>query len=338
MGKGHYERKALVATHPCAACGKLFKYEKAAAKCPKKCMKAQPVLVGSSLDVVALLEKMNSRILALESELKTERAARILADKRLEERFGRGTYTMRTKNVGVPKIGWGNFTQHDFLEGSRMMRAYLESEKMKIMSWHQVICGPWFQVNGARVVSLIKGCAVDRFDRPLRVRVNRKGAQREVSLDYAINTIFKTQWLPEWDEIYAIFGDTIVEDSIEQSYNRIRNFTMHQSSNKAKQFDSYKVRFEVLEQFAIYSLPKIWDTSKVSSDQRLKRSQESWDDLVKETQFWWTCEDPESLAENYDDFFKEFPLYGETLKEYFSLPTTNPDKKPRYIKAGGTHY
>ena len=113
---------------------------------------------------------------------------------------------------------------------------------------------------------------------------------------------------------------------------------MYQSSNKAKQFDSYKVRFEVLEQFAIYSLPKLYEPAKVTPEELFKRKQDSWDDMVRETQFWWTCEDPESLAENYDEFFQGFPLYGETLKEYFSLPTTNPDKKPRYIKAGGIHY
>jgi hypothetical protein len=251
----------------------------------------------------------------------------------------RGPYTVRDKTIGRPTLGWGNFSQGDFLEGCRKQ---LEAVKDN-PHWYignllfDLIPLAWYRQNGeAKVITVDEHVKKDSDGRPAKVNINRRGCVRTVTLDTAIKQIFKTQWLPEFAVIKEIaghkFNPSVSVEKMENQYNRIRTFTTYPvgTSHGDKKYNSYATRWDVVR-----SLILIPDLKPPKT--KLQKQQEMWDQCVEESTYFWRSIEPEDLAD-WDDTFEGFEMWSQTMQTYMNKPNVRADKKARYIKAGGQHH
>jgi hypothetical protein len=293
--------------------------------------------------VVELLQK---RVLQLEEDRAVmQLELRTLRGQLARPKFTRGPYETRAKSVGIPSLGWGEFSENAFLDGCRKSATYLEQNGLNFHSSSQLIAGAWYLQNGSvKLISSKARCPRDKYDRPVRVWLNRKGSQREVSLDTAINTIFQNLWLPPWETVHKILRNLLYgEGEMERMYKRTRNFAQYMPSACAKEFESYKVRYEVIRSLATLTIP----TRQVvaySDKEKAAAHLADWNGMCERDGRWWTHTDPKILATDYDYIFSDVPAYRKTIKKYFSShEILNKDvafvaadgKMEMYITAGG---
>ena len=196
-----------------------------------------------------------------------------------------------------------------------------------------------------KLISSKKGVPRDKDGRPVRVWLNRRGAQHEVTLDTAIKTIFATLWLPPWEIVHPILEKVLYGDTseMERMYRRTRNFAQYMPSACAKNFESYAVRYELIRSLATLTIPNRKEFA-FSDKEKAAFMLSEWNNMCETDGRWWTFTAPESLARDYDILFADLPIYRTTIKHYFSrYVTLNKDvafraadgKRERYIAAGG---
>ena len=283
-------------------------------------------------DIWAFVKNLESRIVQLEKDnasLKVEN----LELRTMLQGEKRGRYKVRSKSCGVPLLGWANFTQSAFEDGMQLVATHYTKTITSVQFGLLPVI--WYYANKqAHVVREDPNALKDRFGKPMTVVVNRKSEQRTVTMKAAIRTVFQTHWLPPWEEVHSVLHhlfESQLVPHMEKNYRRIYNFTRYEVKTWDTSSASYTERLDVILGLMAFGV-------KVAKKSRAERQQEWWDDMVEETQYWYTCQSPEELAETYDDLFDELPIYKTTMRKYLNLPTTRSDKKQRYIDAGGQHY
>ena len=329
MPKGIYCRGAKTLLCPNAdwsdCCHKKpFAYKKSRDKHAALCSARKASSENKIIQEGPMLEVLMNRIISLEKQLEQERVERKRECEELRVMiknpsvaYHRGAYTMRG---GAPNSGFAVWDTEWFLDNFTDAATWYKEKCGRNLAESTVfviISTVLYCANGNKKLVLFGKYPRGRNNDPLFVDLNtHKRLRREVSVNGAIEKIFKNPFMPSYEQMIDRGIRIVQEHDWTYLFNFItaRNFTNNKSSQ------AWKSRFDVLTALGNYEEPK-----PIVYEETLQTQEE-----IDGVRFWETA-DPFDLV-CWDKFLPNCPDWERVIRAHC---LEFPDRGEIYRKGGG---
>jgi hypothetical protein len=279
-------------------------------------------------DVLLLLNQMSQRINDLEDALKAktlENESRITG---LEERIGRGKYTMRT---GKPRYGFGEWDSDSFLEAVIPACDWYSSFRKVYpyrLSKLEFVANVLYVMNGhKKAVVYDKTYAKDKHGRYLYCDLNMyERFRKHEPMRSALKHLYESEFLPSKEEMVSVLseaGHDIEDSNFLKTWDSFRGW-FHHKGNVAGGVSETQ-RQLLVDELANFEPPVPY----VKPEKNLNQL---WEMLGVEPYQWLEC-DAEDLTIIACVCEKDKII--QLLSEHFE---EHPDRFKIYIEEGGKWY